>query len=107
MKPEAETQVLADRKVWKQAGVLKNIAQASAFWRQVYALFRVEAGDAVTEYLPCIGRFQPCNTIDKACFSGTGRAKDDSNAALRKRKCKLQFELAVFFMDIYVQHGLS
>ena len=93
--------------MWKQAGILKNVANASGFWRQVYALIRVKAGDAVAEYLPCIWRFQPCNTIDKACFSRAGRAKDHSNAALSKRKCKLQFKLAVFFMDVYVQHGLS
>ena len=62
---------------------------------------------ALADDLPCIGRFQPCNAINETCFAGPRRTKNNSNATLRKLKCKVQLKVAVSFMDIYVQHGLS
>lgn len=71
---KAKSQVVANRKVRKQAGILKNISQPS-FRRQVYALPSVKTGKTPAGYLPAVGPFQPGKAVDKACLARAGGAK--------------------------------
>ena len=104
---QAETEVLPHVQMRKKAGVLKHIAQATGFGRQVDPGRSVKQNFVVTGYAPGIWRFQPGYAVDEGALARTGRAEDHADPSARHTEAQTQGKILPRFGDIHLQHGRS